>query len=67
MPSSRTKGTSKTILIALVARFVIISSSSVRYSGVTRRRQSLPGGANSFNLRRIRFAAKHASTAPVHH
>jgi len=57
MPSSRTMATSKTILIALVDRFVIISSSSVSYSAVSRPRQSLPGGANSFNLRRTNFAA----------
>jgi len=65
MPSSRTKGTSKTILIALVVRFVIISSSGVSYSGVRRPRQSLPGGANSFNLRRTNEDAKHAAAVPV--
>jgi hypothetical protein len=64
-PSSRTKGTSKTILIALVVRFVMISSSGVSYSGVSRPRQSLPAGANSFNLRRTNEGAKHAPVAPV--
>jgi hypothetical protein len=35
MPSSRTNGTSKIILITLVVRFVITSSSGVSYSGVS--------------------------------
>jgi len=60
MPSSRTMATSKTILIALMDRFVIISYSKRKVLRCEPPTSEFTEGANSFNLRRTNEDAKHA-------